>query len=110
MHAVVVVVWVSIGIMLVTIESEVAPIQIVLWLQSLWQRSSLLQPNIGLKSEIWDCNSKEEEDWQGGVLLRDHSVHERLLEANEELLGRSWLHVTQLVILRQPMILHDSLE
>ena len=97
-HSVVEVVWVSVGVVLISIETKVVSVEIVLWLKGLGKRASLLVSQVALEEEPWQSNSKEGEHWESGVLLGDHSVHQRLLELEEESLRSQWLSVSHLVI------------
>ena len=109
-HSVVEVVWVSVGVVLVAIKTKIVSIEIVLWLKGLWKRASLLVSQVALEEEPWQSDSKESEHWESGILLGDHSVHERLLELLEESLGGHWLGEGHLVISWESMILDHSLQ
>ena len=70
--AIVKVVWVSIGVVLMTVQSQVVSIQIILGLHSLWERSSCLHFKVGLHEVVWNSDSEEAEHWKGGILSSQH--------------------------------------
>ena len=79
-------------------------------MEGLGERACGLVPDVRLNEEIWYGDSKEAKDWKGGVLLGDHPVLQRLLEADEESLCVHWLSVDHFIIVWKSVILDDTLE
>ena len=96
------------------IVSQVVSVQIVLTqrlrLKGLWKRSSQLHLQPRLENKVWDDDSKKQKHGHRCVLFRNKTLHKSSFQIFHKACRRDRLGKCHLVVLRQTMVTHYTLQ